>query len=78
MYKDCFQWLMVRAKKMNYESRYASVRAIEIPSPMDDQQWLTYWVIYSFTSLFGLSCWKVLQWYHILCSLDQDKKSIIC
>ncbi|KAM6549827.1 hypothetical protein CsatB_021503 [Cannabis sativa] len=41
---------------------YASMRAIESPSSLDDQQWLTYWVLYSFMALFELSCWKVLQW----------------
>ncbi|KAK6917969.1 TB2/DP1/HVA22-related protein [Dillenia turbinata] len=41
---------------------YASMRAIESPSPLDDQQWLTYWVLYSFITLFELSFWKVLQW----------------
>ncbi|XP_057471485.1 HVA22-like protein f isoform X1 [Actinidia eriantha] len=41
---------------------YASMRAIESPSTLDDQQWLTYWVLYSFITLFELSCWKVLQW----------------
>ncbi|GAA0151301.1 membrane traffic protein [Lithospermum erythrorhizon] len=41
---------------------YASMRAIESPSTVDDQQWLTYWVIYSFITLFELSFWKVLQW----------------
>ncbi|GJN17791.1 hypothetical protein PR202_gb04889 [Eleusine coracana subsp. coracana] len=41
---------------------YASMRAIESPSSLDDQQWLTYWVLYSLITLFELSCWKVLQW----------------
>ncbi|PON69411.1 TB2/DP1/HVA22-related protein [Parasponia andersonii] len=41
---------------------YASMRAIESPSSLDDQQWLTYWVLYSFITLFELSCWKVLVW----------------
>ncbi|KAF5176089.1 Hva22-like protein f [Thalictrum thalictroides] len=41
---------------------YASIRAIESPSTLDDQQWLTYWVLYSLIALFELSCWKVLQW----------------
>ncbi|KAL0362499.1 UNVERIFIED_CONTAM: HVA22-like protein f [Sesamum calycinum] len=41
---------------------YASMRAIESPSTLDDQQWLTYWVLYSFITLFELSCWKILQW----------------
>ncbi|XP_010911375.1 HVA22-like protein f [Elaeis guineensis] len=42
---------------------YASMRAIESPSTLDDQQWLTYWMLYSFITLFELSCWKVLQWF---------------
>ncbi|KAJ8485148.1 hypothetical protein OPV22_017633 [Ensete ventricosum] len=42
---------------------YASMRAIESPSPVDDQQWLTYWVLYSLITLFELSCWKMLQWF---------------
>ncbi|KAJ1285224.1 hypothetical protein BS78_03G263500 [Paspalum vaginatum] len=42
---------------------YASMRAIESPSTLDDQQWLTYWVLYSLITLFELSCWKVLQWF---------------
>ncbi|KAF6159423.1 hypothetical protein GIB67_032194 [Kingdonia uniflora] len=41
---------------------YASIRAIESPSTLDDQQWLTYWVLYSLITLFELSCWKVLIW----------------
>lgn len=39
------------------------MRAIESPSTLDDQQWLTYWVLYSFITLFELFCWKVLAWY---------------
>ncbi|XP_031092156.1 HVA22-like protein f isoform X2 [Ipomoea triloba] len=42
---------------------YASMRAIESPSTLDDQQWLTYWVLYSFITLFELSFWQVLQWF---------------
>ncbi|CAK9159904.1 unnamed protein product [Ilex paraguariensis] len=41
---------------------YASMRAIESPSTLDDQQWLTYWILYSFLTLFELSCGKILQW----------------
>uniref|UniRef100_A0ACD5VYZ9 Uncharacterized protein n=1 Tax=Avena sativa TaxID=4498 RepID=A0ACD5VYZ9_AVESA len=41
---------------------YASMRAIEGPSSLDDQQWLTYWVLYSLITLFELSFWKALQW----------------
>ncbi|KAL5582607.1 hypothetical protein UlMin_015049 [Ulmus minor] len=44
---------------------YASIRAIESPSTLDDQQWLTYWVLYSLITLFELSCWKVLAWVPI-------------
>lgn len=43
-------------------NRYASLRAIESPSTLDDQQWLTYWILYSLITLFELSCWKVLAW----------------
>ncbi|KAL4204852.1 hypothetical protein AMTRI_Chr01g134240 [Amborella trichopoda] len=42
---------------------YASIRAIESPSALDDQQWLTYWVLYSLITLFELSCWRALAWF---------------
>ncbi|KAK1267671.1 HVA22-like protein a [Acorus gramineus] len=41
---------------------YASIRAIESKSPVDDQQWLTYWVLYSFITLFELTFAKLLEW----------------
>ncbi|KAK3446225.1 hypothetical protein EUGRSUZ_A01961, partial [Eucalyptus grandis] len=41
---------------------YASMRAIESPNNVDDQQWLTYWVLYSFITLFELSFYKILAW----------------
>lgn len=41
---------------------YASVRAIETKSAVDDQQWLTYWVLYSFITLFELTFSPVLEW----------------
>ncbi len=44
---------------------YASVRAIETKSPVDDQQWLTYWIIYSMITLFELTFAKVLEWIPI-------------
>ncbi|KAK7304612.1 hypothetical protein VNO77_42496 [Canavalia gladiata] len=44
---------------------YASVRAIESRSPVDDQQWLTYWVLYSMITLFELTFAKVLEWIPI-------------
>ncbi|KAL9275970.1 HVA22-like protein [Drosera capensis] len=40
------------------------MRAIESPSTLDDQQWLTYWVLYSFITLFKLSFWSILQMLH--------------
>lgn len=42
--------------------RYASVRAIESVSPVDDQQWLTYWVLYSLLTLFELTFSQVIGW----------------
>ncbi|CAM8978213.1 unnamed protein product [Rhodiola kirilowii] len=44
---------------------YASVRAIETKSPVDDQQWLTYWILYSMITLFELTFAKVLEWIPI-------------
>eukprot|EP00253_Pinus_taeda_P008273 PITA_08273 len=44
---------------------YASIRAIESPSELDDQQWLTYWILYSLITLFELSFYKVLAWIPI-------------
>ncbi|KAM0893540.1 hypothetical protein ACQ4PT_025055 [Festuca glaucescens] len=41
---------------------YASVRAIETKSQVDDQQWLTYWVLYSFITLFELTFAPILEW----------------
>ncbi|KAI0506985.1 hypothetical protein KFK09_013103 [Dendrobium nobile] len=41
---------------------YASVKAIETKSPIDDQQWLTYWVLYSLLTLFELTCAKLIEW----------------
>ncbi|XP_051116949.1 HVA22-like protein a isoform X3 [Andrographis paniculata] len=40
---------------------YASIRAIETKSPIDDQQWLTYWVLYSMITLFELTFAKLIQ-----------------
>ncbi|XP_054806950.1 HVA22-like protein a [Prosopis cineraria] len=41
---------------------YASIKAIESKSPVDDQQWLTYWILYSMITLFELTFYKVLEW----------------
>ncbi|KAI9111770.1 hypothetical protein K1719_017460 [Acacia pycnantha] len=40
---------------------YASIQAIETRSITDDQQWLTYWVLYSLITLFELTFAKVLE-----------------
>ncbi|WCJ35956.1 hypothetical protein M5689_017179 [Euphorbia peplus] len=44
---------------------YASVMAIESKSPVDDQQWLTYWVLYSMITLFELTFAKLIEWIPI-------------
>ncbi|XP_020206060.1 HVA22-like protein c [Cajanus cajan] len=40
---------------------YASIKAIETKSTSDDQQWLTYWILYSILTLFELTFAKVLE-----------------
>ena len=49
--------------------RYASIRAIESPSKLDDEQWLAYWILYSFITLVEIVAEPVLHWY-------LEKKSI--
>lgn len=44
---------------------YASIKAIETKSRADDQQWLTYWVLYSLITLFELTFAKLLEWFPI-------------
>ncbi|KAK6924989.1 TB2/DP1/HVA22-related protein [Dillenia turbinata] len=41
---------------------YASIRAIETKSTVDDQQWLMYWILYSMITLFELTFAKVIEW----------------
>ncbi|XP_071702515.1 HVA22-like protein a [Rutidosis leptorrhynchoides] len=41
---------------------YASIRAIETRNTADDQQWLTYWVLYSMITLFELTCYPLIEW----------------
>ena len=43
--------------------RYASVMAIESPSKEDDEQWLAYWILYSFLTLTEIVLEPVLEWY---------------
>ncbi|XP_058769200.1 HVA22-like protein c [Vicia villosa] len=40
---------------------HASIKAIETKSSVDDQQWLTYWVLYSLITLFELTFAKALE-----------------
>ncbi|KAJ9187508.1 hypothetical protein P3X46_002954 [Hevea brasiliensis] len=40
---------------------YASIKAIESKSRTDDQQWLTYWVLYSMMTIFELTFSKILE-----------------
>ncbi|WOG99551.1 hypothetical protein DCAR_0518904 [Daucus carota subsp. sativus] len=44
---------------------YASIRAIETKSTVDDQQWLTYWILYSMITLFELTFAKLIEWIPI-------------
>jgi len=41
---------------------YASIMAIESPYKEDDQQWLTYWVLYSLVSLLEMAAGPVIAW----------------
>lgn len=44
---------------------YASVVAIESPSKVDDEQWLAYWIIYSFLTLGEMILQPALEWIPI-------------
>ncbi|KAL4584754.1 hypothetical protein LXL04_009363 [Taraxacum kok-saghyz] len=44
---------------------YASVVAIESASKEDDQQWLSYWILYSFLTLMEMLLASVLEWIPI-------------
>nr|AFK40277.1 unknown [Lotus japonicus] len=44
---------------------YASVVAIESPSKEDDDQWLSYWIIYSFLTLGEMVLQPALEWIPI-------------
>ncbi|KAK9117602.1 hypothetical protein Sjap_016549 [Stephania japonica] len=41
---------------------YASVVAIETTSKIDDEQWLAYWILYSFFTLMEMALNPVLAW----------------
>ncbi|KAG2678498.1 hypothetical protein I3843_11G004900 [Carya illinoinensis] len=44
---------------------YASVMAIESTSKLDDEQWLAYWILYSFLSLMEMLLQPILEWIPI-------------
>lgn len=43
-------------------NRYASVMAIETPTKVDDEQWLAYWILYSFLTLTEMLLQSILKW----------------
>ncbi|KAK4353051.1 hypothetical protein RND71_028569 [Anisodus tanguticus] len=44
---------------------YASVVAIESTSKFDDEQWLAYWILYSFLTLMEMLLQPILEWMPI-------------
>ncbi|KAG9445902.1 hypothetical protein H6P81_012030 [Aristolochia fimbriata] len=44
---------------------YASVKAIESTTKVDDEQWLAYWILYSFLTLTEMVLEPLLQWIPI-------------
>ncbi|KAL7099320.1 hypothetical protein ACP275_09G076500 [Erythranthe tilingii] len=44
---------------------YASVVAIESTSKLDDEQWLAYWILYSFITLAEMVLLPALEWIPI-------------
>ncbi|EYU23069.1 hypothetical protein ABFS82_09G068700 [Erythranthe guttata] len=44
---------------------YASVVAIESTSKLDDEQWLAYWILYSFLTLAEMVLLPALEWIPI-------------
>uniref|UniRef100_A0A2N9J4S7 HVA22-like protein n=1 Tax=Fagus sylvatica TaxID=28930 RepID=A0A2N9J4S7_FAGSY len=53
------------ATQVHTLSGYASVIAIESTSKLDDQQWLAYWIIYSFLTLMEMVIQPALEWIPI-------------
>ncbi|KAK3133473.1 hypothetical protein QOZ80_6AG0536970 [Eleusine coracana subsp. coracana] len=41
---------------------YASICAMESTSKLDDEQWLAYWILYSFITLMEMAAQHVLYW----------------
>ncbi|KAJ7945678.1 HVA22-like protein [Quillaja saponaria] len=44
---------------------YASVVAIESTAKLEDEQWLAYWILYSFLTLMEMVLQPVLEWIPI-------------
>ena len=51
-----------RVQDGNVCIRYASICAMESTTKVDDEQWLAYWIIYSFITLFEMAAENVLYW----------------
>jgi len=49
-------------KMLMWIIRYASICAMESTCKLDDEQWLAYWIIYSFITLFEMAAENVLYW----------------
>ncbi|KAH7528196.1 hypothetical protein FEM48_Zijuj05G0046700 [Ziziphus jujuba var. spinosa] len=41
---------------------YASIVAMETTSKLDDEQWLAYWILYSFITLAEMVLQPILEW----------------
>ena len=46
--------------------RYASICAMESTCKLDDEQWLAYWILYSFITLMEMVLESLIYWY-LLC-----------
>nr|CAD1820148.1 unnamed protein product [Ananas comosus var. bracteatus] len=44
---------------------YASIQAMETPTKLDDEQWLAYWILYSFLTLSEMVLESVIYWIPI-------------
>lgn len=60
--KISFMFVFISFLAPDTSNRYASIRAIETKSVVDDQQWLTYWILYSMITLFELTFAKIIEW----------------
>ncbi|KAI8820746.1 TB2/DP1, HVA22 family-domain-containing protein [Fimicolochytrium jonesii] len=54
---------------------YASFKAVESPSKLDDTQWLTYWVVYAFFSVAEFWTDTLLYWFPFYYAF---KAALIC